>query len=110
MWRGRGILNWFGMGVNSRREFSMSNEEPTRLTFKTGNTWLVAGASLFLLVGLWGTWAWVKWGGKDAPRDPTEQLVYFGFALLATVIIVPGVLLHIRKIRAWWSGVLPPGE
>ena len=77
-----------------------------------GSSWLAIVASVLLLGALWGTWWWVKWGGEPGTvRDRTEIMTYLIFAAAATVVILPGLLLHVRKIRVLASrGVTTEGR
>jgi hypothetical protein len=80
----------------------MSAPPSTHRAATTGlSIWLTATAAILLLIGLWGTCAWQQWGGDpNAIRDPTEILVYRIFAAAVTAIVIPGLYLQIRKVRA----------
>jgi hypothetical protein len=62
-------------------------------------TWVTILASALLLSALWGFVAWLKWGA-DVRREPYDLLVYSALAAVTTVVAVPGLLLHVRKLRA----------
>jgi hypothetical protein len=90
-----------------------SNEErPTAFSSWGAATLLSMAAAVLILGGLWGFCGWQRWGGdRDTPRDPTELIVYPAFASIATLIIVPGLILQIRKVRILATrGVMTQGR
>lgn len=62
--------------------------------------WLTILASLLLVAGLWITCAAQRWGGDGRQHDRVEETVYLILAAATTVIVIPGVFLQIRKVRA----------
>ena len=65
------------------------------------SAWLMLAASVLILGALWGFFAYQKWSDtQQSTRDPLALTVWFSFAAAGTVIIVPLMFFHLRKLRA----------